>query len=81
MGVERLIIMNNEFDLEKSFKEFIKDKNVVGYDTCINSFKNFLTSKNMMNTDTAKIYFQGIRSDELIKGLGYCTFLYNEVNW
>lgn len=63
--------MNDGFDLEKSFREFIKEKNVTGYDTCINSFKNFLVNKNMMNDDTAKIYFQGIRSGELIKGLEY----------
>lgn len=63
--------MNKEFDLEKSFKEFIKEKNVVGYDTCINSFKDFLVSKSITNNDTAKIYFQGIRSEELIKGLEY----------
>lgn len=63
--------MGKEFIFKETCKQFINNKNVAGYNVCMNSFEEYLGTINMTESSTIQIYFQGITSDALIKSLEY----------
>lgn len=63
--------MYKKFNFEQSCNTFLNEKNVSGYNVCINSLKTYLKNDNMSDNEKIKIYFQGIRSDTLIDSLNF----------
>lgn len=63
--------MSKLFDLKVTFNEFLEHKNVNGYMTCISCLEKYLSDKKKLIDEDIKVYFQGIRSEELIKSVDY----------
>lgn len=62
--------MDHTFNFNQSCTEFFVEKGIPGYSNCIESFKSYL-KRNKILEPTISVYFQGIRSDELVKALEF----------